>query len=304
MIRKLALLLWYDCNNNCVFCYCDDKKGKWSMSTADAKRELEEGYANGCTFVDFNGGEPTLRKDILELISHAKRIGYEQIAMTSNGRMFFYKDFCSRVIEAGLNHVVFSIHGHTPELHDSLTRTAGSYAQVTAGISNMKSLKPDIYICTNTVITKLNYTALPQIAENNIRLGVDGCEFIFVHARGAALANFDKVVPTLTEIKPYIAETLKVGKDKLKHFAFRYIPGCYVPGYMAFVSEAIAKDTMKEHHVGPEYRDMDVERGRALVGRVKSKHCELCQYNPHCEGIFKEYAERRGLSELTPVGNA
>jgi len=302
MIKKLALLLWYECNNNCRFCYCADKRGKWEMSTEQAKKELAEGLERGCSFVDFNGGEPSLRKDIFELVAHAKKLGYGTIALTSNGRMFHYRDFCSRITEAGLNHVVLSVHGHTPELHDYMTRSTGSYQQVTRGMKNIRESKPDIYICTNTVITRMNYRFLPEIAENNIRLGADACEFIFVHPRGEALRNFEQVVPTLTEASPFIQATLDAGKKRgISHFTMRYLPMCFIMSSPDSLSEFKARKFMEEQHVGPEFRDLEVARGRELNGRAKGPHCSFCRLSGRCEGIFKEYAERRGFGELIPV---
>lgn len=302
MIKKLALLLWYRCNNNCVFCYCGDKKDKWEMSTQQAKEELESGRERGCSFVDFNGGEPSMRKDIMELVAHAKSLGYKTIAMTTNGRMFSYKNFCHTITAAGLNHVIFSLHGHTPELHDSLTRTKDSYKQVTAGMKNIREANPSIYICTNTVINKKNFMYLPEIAKHNIALGADGCEFIFIHPRGNALKNFDDIVPTLTDIVPYVGKVIQTGKSLgIGHLAVRYVPVCCVPGNVTDISEIKARSNLREQHVGPEFRDLNVEKGRAEVGRVKGPSCRDCIHDDICEGIFKEYADRRGLGELKPV---
>ncbi|MCD6368088.1 MAG: radical SAM protein [Candidatus Aenigmarchaeota archaeon] len=294
------MLLHYNCNNNCRFCYCANKKGMGYLTTEEAKRELEKGLERGCTFVDFNGGEPTIRKDLVELIRYAKSIGYETVAITSNGRMLSYKSYAKKLIDAGLNHAILSIHGHNAEVHDFLTRVKGSFDQVTKGLKNLKEMNPNIYICTNTTITKYNYMYLPQIAENNIKLGTDACEFIFVHPRGNALINFEEVVPTLTEVKPFIPKTIEIGKKYgIKHFDFRYFPLCYVPPQS--LSELKALNHLREQHVGPEFQDLNVEDGRKYIGRVKGPQCKKCKYYDICEGIFKEYAERRGFDELTPV---
>lgn len=305
--KKLALILGYECNNNCRFCYCADKKYNKSIkpkSTEDAKREMEEGIKRGCSFVDFLGGEPTIRKDILELIRYAKKVGYTTIGMTTNGRMLYYRDFAEKVIKAGLNHIIFSIHGHTAELHDYLTQSPGAFEQVTKGMKNVKEIDPGAYVCTNTVIVRPNYKYLPQIAENNIKLGADACEFIFIHPRGNAYKNFDEIVPTISEIVDHIPETILVGRSRgIKHFVFRYLPVCYMlgVGYESYLSEYESKERFKEEHVGPEYRDLNVEENRRKYGRVKGKQCKACKYDKVCEGIFKEYAEKRGLEELIPV---
>ena len=304
--RKLSLILGYECNNNCRFCYCADKREMKipPRTTEQAKRELEEGIERGCNFVDFLGGEPTIRKDIFELVGYAKKLGFRTVGMTTNGRMFYYRDFAEKILKCGLNHAIFSIQGHNAKLHDYLTRSAGAFKQATKGMKNVKEIKPDIYVCTNTVIIRPNYKCLPQIAENNIRLGADACEFIFIHPRGNAYKNFEKIVPTLKEISDYIPKTIIVGKQhRIKHFVMRYIPFCYMMGvgYESYLSEYESRNRLKEEHVGPEFRDLDVEENRRKHGRVKGKQCRACKYDRICEGVFNEYAEKRGFEELVPI---
>jgi len=300
--KKLALMLGYECNNNCIFCYAADKKDVPPMTTFQAKIELEEGIERGCIFVDFNGGEPTIRKDFFELVRHAKKLGYKTIAVTTNGRMFFYPEFVEQAVKAGLNHVIFSLHGHNAELHDCLVGVKGAFNQAIAGLRNIKQIAPEIYICTNTVITKLNYKFLPEIAKNNITVGADACEFIFVHPRGNALKNFDDIVPTYMEVSVLIPQTIGVAKRHgIKHFFVRYFPLCHVLGFKNHLSELDALGKLKEQHVGPEFKDLNVEDGRKTYGRIKGPQCSACQYDSKCEGIFKEVAERRGFDELIPV---
>ncbi len=302
MEKKLALVLGYECNNNCIFCYAADKRGIPSMTTGQAKLELEKGIERGCTFIDFSGGEPTIRKDFFELVRYAKKLGYRTIAVTTNGRMFSYPEFAKKAVKAGLNHAIFSIHGHNAELHDRLTGVKGAFNQVVEGLNNFRDAYPQSYICTNTTITKLNYKFLPDIAENNIKIGTNACEFIFVHPRGNALKNFDDVVPTFREVSAVIPKTIEVALTQgISHFYMRYFPICYMLGFRAYLSELDALTKLREQHVGPEFQDFNVEEGRKLYGRVKGPQCAACKYDDVCEGIFKEIAERRGFDELVPV---
>jgi len=304
--RKLSLVLGYECNNNCIFCYAGEgyKRNVYpSMTTEEAKRRLDEAKKRGTKMVDFLGGEPTIRKDLPELIEYAKNIGFTWISITTNGRLLSYRDYAKKLIDKGLTSAIFSIHGHNAKIHDNLTRATGSYEQLVKGMKNIREFGgKDFYICTNTTIVKGNYMYLPQIAENNIKLGTDACEFIFVHPRGNALKYFDKVVPRLTDVAPYIGPTLEVGKKyKIKHFVFRYFPMCFMLGHFNNLSEFIEKQFMREEHVGPEFEDLNVEKGRATVGRVKGPQCKACKYYNVCEGVFKEYADHYGFDELTPV---
>jgi MoaA/NifB/PqqE/SkfB family radical SAM enzyme len=300
---KTAIITGYSCNNNCRFCYDGGHKRTLpDMSTRTIKKELLMGRKRGSDFVDFLGGEPTIRRDIFDLVGYSKKLGFKTISMTTNGKLFYYRDFARRMIDAGLNSAVFSIHGHTPQLHDYLTRSRNSYMYASTGMSNLKKISKKIYICTNTVIVRDNYRFLPRIAENNAKLGADGMEFMFIHPRGHAMESFEEIVPALTEISDYLKPTINAGVSRgIKHTVIRYIPMCYMGMDIKYLSEFESMKRLREHHIGPEFRDLDVEKNRALHGRVKGPQCVACKYFNICEGIFKEYAEKRGFGELVPV---
>lgn len=299
---KTALLLGYKCNNNCLFCYAGDKRSINSMSTAEAKKQLKAAASRGSTFVDFLGGEPTIRKDLIELIAYSKELGFKTISITTNGRMFSNKEYAEQIVKAGLNSVVFSIHGHNAELHDYLSNTKGAFDQCISGFQNIRSLSKNIYICTNTVILKSNIKFLPKIAENNAKIGTNAMEFIFPHPRGNAFKNFDEMVPYLEELIDVVPKTVMAGVSRgINHCWFRYVPMCYMYSFIRYLSEYIARDMLAEQHIGPEFEDLSVEENRAAHGRVKGPQCYGCKYFNVCEGIFKEYAEKRGFEELIPV---
>jgi MoaA/NifB/PqqE/SkfB family radical SAM enzyme len=300
---KTAIVVGYECNNNCRFCYDGGfKRTLPALTTEQIKTELARARERGSDFVDFVGGEPTIRKDIFDIVAFARKAGFRTISVTTNGKMFFYTEFTKRIVDAGLTSAIFSIHGHVPELHDYLTRSRNSFLYATMGMKNLREASPKAYICTNTVIVRDNFRHLPEIAENNIRLGADGMEFIFIHPRGFALKYFDRVVPTLTEIDDYLKPTIDAGLKKgIKHTVIRYVPMCHMVFNLNQLSEFEARKRLREHHIGPEFTDLEVEKNRAEFGRVKAPHCAACKYFNICEGIFKEYAQRRGFEELVPV---
>ncbi|MEM0360156.1 MAG: radical SAM protein [Candidatus Diapherotrites archaeon] len=302
-VLKTGILLGYRCNNNCRFCYCADKKGVIApMKTEEVKKQILAGRNRGSNFVDFLGGEPTLRADLPELVEFAKRVGFEQIGITTNGRVLSKKDYTKQLLDSGLNHVIFSLHGHNAELHDYLTRSPNSFVQATKGIKNVKELNPKAYVCINTVLLKQNLKVLPEIVRLAFELKANGMELIFPHPRGNAWHNFEEMVPNLEELIGPLHEALHLGHSLgIKHCFARYVPFCYMYGDLAFISEFFSKDFFAEHHIAPEYQDLEVAKNRAAYGRVKGPQCSACKYFKECEGIFKEYALKRGFSELVPV---
>jgi radical SAM protein with 4Fe4S-binding SPASM domain len=301
-VKKTALLLGYKCNNNCRFCYCGDKRDLQPMGTAEAKKQLDLAKKRGSSYVDFLGGEPTIRKDLIELAAYAKKLGFKTISITTNGRLLSNKDYAKSLLDAGLNSIVFSINGPNAQIHDYLSGVQGAFEQTIQGMRNVRSLSEKIYICTNTTITKPNIKFLPEIAELSAKLGGNAMEFIFPHPKGNAWDNFEEMVPRLDELIPVVPKTIGVGKRHgILHCWFRYVPLCYMYGCWDFISETASRGRLEEQHIGPEFTDLEVEKNRALHGRVKGPQCAGCKYFNACEGIFREYAEKRGFDELVPI---
>jgi len=311
---KLSLLLGYECNNRCIFCYdgAGYKRGRvLPITTEEAKKKIKEGREKGCNFLDILGGEPTIRRDLIELISYAKSLGYEQIAITTNGQMLSYYDYAKKLVEAGLNHIVFSIHSSRPEVHDFLTQNKGSWERAVKGLKNINKLREEgyeIYVGNNTVITKYNYDHMDETLEFLVEHKINGQDFIFPHPKGRAYVYFDNVVPTLTEIRDYVRKTISKYREiknkypYFRHFAFRYLPLCYLYPDIDLSSEYKAyKISFFEKHIGPEFEDWSVELSRKTIGKVKVEQCKRCILNEYCEGIWKEYVEERGTSELIPI---
>lgn len=293
--KRADIKLGYLCNNNCWFCVVADKRQQGNKNTKQIKKELKEAKKR-CNEVVFTGGEATIRQDILKLVHYAKTIGFKTIQIQTNGRMLSYLPFCKDLIKAGANEFSPAIHGHTPKLHDSLTRSKGSFKQTMQGIKNLKKLKQPI--TTNTVVTKQNYEYLPQIARMLVSLGVDQFQFAFVHANGNAWKNFESIVPKMSSAAPYIHKGLDIGiKAKISCMA-EAMPYCMMKGYEKYISENyIPLTELWELN----RKDLDFLKTKKTLGKIKFKQCEGCKYNQICEGPWKEYPERMGTQEFRAV---
>ncbi|QLJ53376.1 MAG: hypothetical protein Sv326_1201 [Candidatus Fermentimicrarchaeum limneticum] len=296
MGRRLDLKVGFSCNNNCSFCVQGRKKNLGDKTAAQIKKDLKDTIEEGIEEVVFTGGEPTVRKDILELVSYATDLGYKIIQIQSNGRMFFYKKFCEDIIRAGANEFSPAIHGHIPQLHDYLTRSPGSFEQTVQGIRNLKGMNQ--HIITNSVVTKPNYRHLPELAELLVQLQVDQFQMAFVHADGNAYLYFDRIVPRKSLAAPYIKRALQIGIDAKIRVMAEAIPYCFMKGYEQYVSEIYIPSTKI---IDFEFTDPNFEYTRASQGKCKAPKCKRCKYYLICEGPWKEYPERRGWEEFVPI---
>jgi MoaA/NifB/PqqE/SkfB family radical SAM enzyme len=294
--KRLDLKVGFSCNNNCRFCVQAHKRGFGDRSTEELKKEMEKARATGCEGVVFTGGEPTIRKDIVELVKHAKNVGFTTIQIQSNGRMFCYKDFVKKLIKSGANEFSPALHGHTPEIHDYLTRSPGAFNQVVRGIRNLREL--DQYILTNSVVNKVNYKYLPELAKLFVSLKVNQFQFAFIHAIGNAWDNFDSMVPRKSEVRPFICQTLDIGINAGIDVMVEAYPFCFMQGYEKYCAERFMPATEIRY---PDLFVENFERDRKAHGKKKFPQCKKCKYDLVCEGPWKEYPEKFGNSEFKPV---
>ncbi len=306
-IKKTVIFGGYKCNNKCIFCINWDKRDIPGGDTLQIKKEMTGAKARGSTYLEIIGGEPTIRPDIVELISFAKKLGFKTIMMSTNGRLYSYKEFAKKILQAGLNSIVFSIHGHTARLHDSLTQVPGSFDQLREGVKNVKEVAKElnlkISMGSNTCIVKQNYKYLSKIGEYIWSLGVNNAEFIFVDPNyGAAFKFFDKLVPKISQIAPYVQKCLDIGKKNgFPHWHIRYVPLCYFRDYLGQISELQEVATFKTEHIAPDFYNPDAEKGRRKIGRAKTEKCLGCKLYNICEGIWKEYLKNYSDKELKKV---
>ena len=301
-IKKTVIFVGYQCNNRCRFCNEANKRELYNKNTQQVKKEMLEARDRKTTYLELIGGEMTIRSDILELISFAKELRFKTITMATNGRMFSYPKLVEKIIKAGLTNIVFSIHGHKSEIHDYLTQSPGSFKQLLKGLNNFKKLGFD-KIGSNTTIVKQNYKYLPQIGRFIYEQGIRNSEFIFVDpSHGAAFNFFDKLVPKISHVAPFVHQCLDIGKkNNVAHWHIRYVPLCYFTNYLGQVSELQEIKTFKTEHIAPDFYDPNAEEGRRHIGRAKTKRCEGCSLYDKCEGIWKEYLKHYGDKEFNPV---
>jgi MoaA/NifB/PqqE/SkfB family radical SAM enzyme len=296
MPERIDLKLGFTCNNNCRHCVAADKRKLPDRTTEEVLHELREARSAGASEVVLTGGEPTIRKDIFEIISYAKSIGYKLIQLQTNARMLSYPEFAEKIIKAGVNEVVPAIHAHKADIHNRITRVPGSFEQTVRGIKNVRKHK--VFLYTNTVVTKLNYKILPELTEFVIGLGADHYQFAFVHPSGNAYEYYKDVVPRISEAATYIQKALDIGRARGIFATVEAVPFCLMLGYEEHALEIYIPPT-ELRDVGRTVKDFN--ELRRTKGRKKGPDCARCRYDLVCEGTWREYPEKMGFDEFKPV---
>lgn len=135
----MTFAITYRCQCNCVHCSAGRhiKKGVKELTTEEAKKVIDDSQKLGVSILAFTGGEPLLREDLFELISHVdKRKAFP--IMFTNGQ-FLTDDNVQKLVDAGLYSLFVSIDSPNPEEHDALRGMPGLYKTAINGLKKMKS---------------------------------------------------------------------------------------------------------------------------------------------------------------------
>nr|CAD7199477.1 unnamed protein product [Timema douglasi] len=132
----LRISLSERCNLRCQYCMPAEGVSLTSkpqlLSTDEVLRLAELFVREGVTKIRLTGGEPTVRKDLVDIIASLKQIkGLETVAMTTNGLMLTRQ--LVPLQRAGLDILNVSLDTLRPARYEQITRRKG-YERVRAGI--------------------------------------------------------------------------------------------------------------------------------------------------------------------------
>ena len=122
--------------------------------------------------MNFGGGEPLLRKDLLRISEFASRCGL-RISMNSNGYLID-REKAEELKKCGFSKIGISIDSHLAEVHDDFRGVRGSYekavkalsylneAGIETSISTVICRIKDFYAFTGTYPCSIYITFLPE----------------------------------------------------------------------------------------------------------------------------------------------
>lgn len=281
-ITQADIKTGYTCNNSCLFCLNADKKKFSDLNTSEIKEKIISAKKLGVKSIGFSGGEPTIRKDFLEICNAVFKEGL-MLEVQTNARMFYYEKFASKFTDLPVRFLV-SIHGNE-KTHNFLTRT-DSFQQTLEGIKNLK--KNNLFVITNTIVNSRNYRLLPELSLMLDKLGVNQIQFTWMRPMGNALHNYHNLSVSYSEVLPSIKRVNKMNK---KNILFINFPYCLDRNIK------IARMPKKK-----EFETYGVYDSELLKKEYqKFPFCSKCAKGKECSGVYKKYAECFGNSEFKPV---
>ncbi|UCD18791.1 MAG: radical SAM protein [candidate division WOR-3 bacterium] len=212
----------YRCNLNCEFCYVGESLDR-ELNTSDVKKILFKIHNQArIPSVSFTGGEPLLRDDIVELVSHAAEIGLWTNLIT-NGTLL--DDACVKSLrKAGLSSVQVSIEGPNADIHDMITGQEGAFDAAIRGIDLLKDA--GIAVHTNTTLSKHNIAYANGIVLLAKRLGLSQMSMNLLIPCGRALRR-KNIWTSYSEVGDHIVDVKRfAAQQNMKFLWYSPVPLC------------------------------------------------------------------------------
>jgi pyrroloquinoline quinone biosynthesis protein E len=198
--RPLSLLceLTYRCNLQCAYCYnpLDLDAYRDELDTAAWERVLGEAAALGVVQVHFSGGEPTLRKDLPQLVASASALGCYTNLITQG--TFLDDRALAALVAAGLDHVQISIQAPEEALADEI---AGTKVHARKLEAMRRVLASDLALTLNCVLHRANADLIGDVIAFAERCGVAKLELASVQFYGWAFRNRAALIPTREQVE-------------------------------------------------------------------------------------------------------
>ncbi len=293
------------CNMFCEHCYRDaGAKLSEELSTAEAKKLIDEIKKAGFRIMIFSGGEPLMRPDIYELAAYAGHKGLRPVLGT-NGTLIS-PEVARKIKEAGIMAAGVSLDSLYPDKHDKFRGMDNAFALTVEGMKNLREAGVPFQI--HTTVMNWNVGELESITDFAIEIGAMAHHVFFlvptgrgidIEKEGLRVAEYEKTINRLLkkqtevdiEIKPTCAPQFMRLADK-KGIPMRFSRGClagisyciispkgdvqacaYLDVPLGNVKEIPFDKIWAENETLKELRTMD----------YKGK-CGICEYKTKCGG--------------------
>ncbi len=211
----LAVLaeLTHRCPLQCPYCSnpLELERASGELDTAAWTRVMDQAAAMGVLQVHFSGGEPTVRKDLEDLVGHAAGVGLYSNLITAG--VLLDEARIERLAEAGLDHVQLSIQDVDPANADRIGGYAGGHEKKMRVAHWLRAA--GLPLTLNAPVHRQNLEHLPRIIDLAVELGAMRLEIAHVQYYGWGLKNRAALMPTRAQLEA-ATEIAEAAQARLK----------------------------------------------------------------------------------------
>lgn len=214
------------CQIRCRMCYHLHRYNSWKETTKplfQIQREIDAGIARGNDFVDITGGEPTIYKDIIQVIeyAHSRRI---KVCIITNGLCSESKT--KELLDTKIDDFLVSRHG-LEKTHDFVVNCNGAYRKQ---VEFLDRISPYMKFRFNCVITRWNQEEILAISKEMLKYKPTIVNFISFnpHREWESHQDTENIIADLRIVQPQLDEAIQLLEAKGVWVNIRYFPMCRI----------------------------------------------------------------------------
>ena len=229
MNAPLALLaeITHRCPLRCP--YCSNPlaltRASGELTTAEWADVFAQAADLGCLQAHLSGGEPTARRDIVEITAAARDAGLYTNLITAG--VLLDAPLLTRLQQAGLDHVQLSIQDSEAQGAERIGGMKGAHARKEAAAALVR--EAGLPLTLNAVVHRQNLHNLSAMIDLALGWGAARLEVAHVQYYGWALENRAALLPTRAQLD----EATRIVEAARRHHKGRLVIDYVVPDYYA-----------------------------------------------------------------------
>lgn len=293
--RWLELALDYRCNLRCIGCHaCEDTGGR--MSSQQAAAFIRSGRDQGIERLWLGGGEPTLRDDLFALVRGARRLGYREVALQTNGMRLAYPAYRDAALAAGVTEFRFNVKSHRAEVHDRLSGDVPSHALLLQAIEGLAS--GPARVVADVLLAQSTAPELPELVAFFAPRGVRSFVLWLLSTADSRDARIAAEVPRIRGMWPALAAARDRAEALGATLETLHTPPCTLPSDLRRNFSPASELALLV--VGPDAVPFPLEAS-PFEGGAYTSGCARCAVRASCGGPRADYRKIHGDEEFVPI---
>ncbi|MEA1907435.1 MAG: radical SAM protein [Euryarchaeota archaeon] len=170
---QITISITEECPNRCIHCALPDTDNKASLSPEEVNSVIDQATRMGTTMIIFDGGEPMVHPDLVEMVRHVDPDKAVATVFTSGTGLTPEK--AASLKDAGLFAVNVSLDSPHIDEHDRMRGRSGVFEDALAAIKN--SLEAGILVNIYVVLSPMNVGDLKEFYMLAVEMGVHELSF-------------------------------------------------------------------------------------------------------------------------------
>jgi pyrroloquinoline quinone biosynthesis protein E len=214
-VAPMGLLaeLTHRCPLQCPYCSnpTELERASGELSTEDWARVFKEAGELGILQTHLSGGEPTVRKDLEEILKAAVDAGIYTNLITAG--VLLSRERLEGLADIGLDHVQLSVQHVDAKLADKIAGFKGGYSKKLELAKWVKEL--GLPLTVNSPMHRHNVEYLEEIIDFAVKLGAERLEVAHIQYYGWAFENRHTLIPTKEQVYKN-ADIVDEARERLK----------------------------------------------------------------------------------------